>query len=52
MVTDSKSGGPRRFGTHPHRDMEIISYVLEGGLKPSDEQKTFRSQRRASTGMT
>ncbi|MDR3321692.1 MAG: pirin family protein [Synergistaceae bacterium] len=47
------------FGTHPHRDMEIISYVINGELTHEDSMKNKRTLSRgqvqymsAGTGVT
>lgn len=36
VMNDDKVAPGQGFGTHPHRDMEIVTYVLEGELAHKD----------------
>src|SRR5260370_26823513 len=46
VINDDRVSTDQGFGTHGHRDMEILTYVLEGSLEHRDSLGTGSVMRR------
>ena len=46
VINDDQIAPGTGFGTHPHRDMEIISYVVDGSLTHADSMGNQRDVKR------